>query len=123
MINILSVEINDMFVRAQIGVPSKERVYHQPLVVDVKCIIKNITTNDKDLSSTYDYSSLRKEIMHLAEVSRFHLLESLASSIAEFVFTDLRIIEVIIEIKKPNRFTDTKAVGIKATFKRSKDEI
>lgn len=116
IINNLSVEINGMSVRAQIGVPVKERVYHQPLLIDVKCLLENVRTTDAELKSTYDYVPLRKEIIRIAETTQFRLLESLACEIAKFALSDDRISKVTISIKKPARFTDTQAVGITATF-------
>lgn len=118
MINILSIEIDNLSVRTQIGVPDEERAYQQTIIIDIACIMENVSIDDSKLSSTYNYSFLRKEILHLAETSRFRLLESFASAISELVFNDSRIRQVTVSIKKPSRFTDTQTVGIKATFKR-----
>ncbi len=119
----LSVQIIGMLVHAQIGVPAKERVYPQPLRINVTCVLENLTPIDENLSSTYDYSPAREKIIELTKNKRFHLLESLAETIAKMIMVDTRITSVTISITKPFRFPDTEAVGITATFVNDKGGV
>ncbi|MGQ9615950.1 MAG: dihydroneopterin aldolase [Spirochaetota bacterium] len=93
--------INDLCVKAHIGVYEKERRNKQPLLISVEVEHEIDYENFKDsIDETIDYSSLRKEIKNIARTSKFNLIESFALKIARLLKENYRVRSVSVTIKK-----------------------
>ena len=79
------VLLEDLRVKASIGVTARERSRKQKLLVsvEIECAPPAGENWENDsIEDTVDYSEVRRSIRELVEGSRFNLIETLANSIA-----------------------------------------
>lgn len=84
------------------GVPPEERAEPQPFEVDVVLglDLSRAAATD-ELSDTVDYASVYERARRVVEEGSFHLLEALASAIADAVLAAFPIDEVEVRVRKP----------------------
>jgi dihydroneopterin aldolase/D-erythro-7,8-dihydroneopterin triphosphate epimerase len=70
---------------------------------------------------TIDYR-LSKQILRVAENSRFHLIEALAQSIADECLKQSRIEQVKVVVEKPGALRFARTVGVEIARSRRVDE-
>jgi dihydroneopterin aldolase/2-amino-4-hydroxy-6-hydroxymethyldihydropteridine diphosphokinase len=84
------------------GANPGERDADQPFEIDLVmfCDASSAARSD-DLADTIDYARVHREIVEVVETHSYALLERLASSILDRIFSDPRIIEAELSVSKP----------------------
>ena len=80
-------------------------------------------TNDKDIKSIVNYSTVVKLIGKLVRKKHYNFLESLAEAVFDELFKDKRIAKIMLKIEKLEILKECSSVGIQITKKRSHDKF
>jgi len=80
-------------------------------------------SNDKDLKSIVNYSTIVKLITKLVKKKHYNFLETLAEAVFNELFKDKRIGKIMLKIEKMEILKDCSSVGIQITKKRSHDKF
>tara|TARA_B100000214_G_scaffold279141_1_gene208918 strand:- start:163 stop:588 length:426 start_codon:yes stop_codon:yes gene_type:complete len=80
-------------------------------------------TNDKDIKSIVNYSTVVKLIRKLVKKKHYNFLESLAEAVFDELFKDKRIAKIMLKIEKLEILKECSSVGIQITKKRSHDKF
>ena len=80
-------------------------------------------TNDKDIKSIVNYSTVVKLIGKLVKKKHYNFLESLAEAVFDELFKDKRIAKIMLKIEKLEILKECSSVGIQITKKRSHDKL
>lgn len=85
-----------------LGVTERERRKKQEILVDIELYAdtKKAAKTGK-LKDTVNYSEVHKLAKEIAESGKYHLIESLAESIANCILKKFKVSEVLVRIKKP----------------------
>ena len=78
-------------------------------------------TNDKDIKSIVNYSTVVKLISKLVKKKHYNFLETLAEAVFDELFKDKRIGKITLQIEKLEIMKDCSSVGIQISKKRSHD--
>ena len=109
------IRICDLRFRCIVGVNEAERHEKQEIVTQITLYtdLRRAGRTD-DIGDTVDYRALKKEILAMAEQSRFLLIEALAQSIADICLQRERVARAAVVVEKPGalRFARTVAVRI-----------
>lgn len=109
------IRICDLRFRCVVGVNEEERHRKQEVIAQITLHTDLRAAGRTDaIEDTVDYKALKKEILALAESSRFRLIEALAQSVADVCLQHDRIARVAVVVEKPGalRFARTVAVKI-----------
>lgn len=107
--------INDLSLRAIVGVNPDERVNPQDVTINVAlCTDTRTPGASDDIEDAVNYGTVAKRIVALVEASSFMLLERLAEEIAQACLEDARVEGVSVRIDKPRalRYARSAAVEI-----------
>ncbi|MBN1507995.1 MAG: dihydroneopterin aldolase [Sedimentisphaerales bacterium] len=107
--------IRDLQFRCIVGVDAEERREKQDIKVQITLDVDLHKACRTDaIEDTVDYRALKKDILRMAESSRFRLVEALAQNVADICLTRERIVRVEVIVEKPGalRFARTVAVRI-----------
>ena len=80
-------------------------------------------SNDKDLKSIVNYSTIVKLITKLVKKKHYNFLETLAEEVFDELFKDKRIGKIMLKIEKLEILKKCSSVGIQITKKRSHDKF
>jgi dihydroneopterin aldolase len=80
-------------------------------------------SNDKDIKSIVNYSTIEKLITKLIKKKHYNFLETLAESVFDELFKDKRIAKIMLKIEKMEILKECSSVGIQITKKRSHDKF
>ena len=80
-------------------------------------------TNDKDIKSIVNYSTVVKLIGKLVKKKHYNFLESLAEAVFDELFKDKRIAKIMLKIEKLEILKECSSVGIQITKKKSHDKF
>jgi len=115
--------IHDLVVRCIVGIDENEREEKQDVLVHLTLEVDLRRAGRTDaLEDTIDYRALKKQILRVAEDSRFHLIEALAQSIAEECLKESRIERVKVIVEKPGALRFARTVGVEIVRSRHVDE-
>ena len=109
------ITIRDLQFRCVIGVGKEERREKQDVLAQITLHMDLREAGRTDaIEDTLDYKGLKKEILAMAEVSRFHLIEALAQRMADICLAHEQVERVEIVVEKPGalRFARTVSVRI-----------
>ncbi|MBM4029853.1 MAG: dihydroneopterin aldolase [Planctomycetes bacterium] len=107
------VFIRDLALRCTVGVDELERRERQGILVQITLYTDLRKAGRTDaLEDTIDYRALKKRILHLAEQTRFYLIEALAQSIADECLRDERVAQVEVAVEKPGALRFARTVGV-----------
>ena len=113
--------IRDLQFRCIVGVDQDERRDKQDVVAQITlCVDLRQAGRTDAIEDTVDYRALKKEILHVAEDSRFYLIEALAESIARICLTRDRVVRVEVTVEKPGALRFARMVGVRIV--RSRDD-
>lgn len=113
--------IRDLQFRCIVGVDQDERRDKQDVVAQITLHVDLRQAGRTDaIEDTVDYRALKKEILHMAEDSRFYLIEALAESIARICLTRDRVARVEVTVEKPGALRFARMVGVRIV--RSRDD-
>jgi len=116
--------IRDLVIRCIIGVDEHERREKQNVVAQITLQVDLRKAGRTDaLTDSVDYSALKKQILGVAENSKYHLIEALAQRIADECLKQERVecVEVILEKPGVLRFARTVGVQIVRRSNRTGD--
>ena len=118
--NMATIHIRDLSLRTIIGIQEWERDKQQDIVINIT-LDYNATraVETDDIVDAVDYKALKRKIIHLAENSRFNLVEKMASEILGIVMEDSRVKAASVTIDKPQALRFAKSVGVTVSRKRS----
>ena len=80
-------------------------------------------SNDKDIKSIVNYSTIVKLITKLVKKNHYNFLETLAEAVFDELFKDKRIGKIMLKIEKMEILKECSSVGIQITKKRSHDKL
>lgn len=80
-------------------------------------------SNDKDIKSIVNYSTIVKLVTKLVKKKHYNFLETLAEAVFDELFRDKRIGKIMLKIEKLEILKDCSSVGIQITKKRSHDKL
>ncbi len=111
--------IKDLTVRCILGINQEEREKKQDIVINVviHADLGKAGLSD-DLGDTVDYKSIKKDILRMAESSRFYLIEKLAQEIADICLERRRVEVVTVHIDKPGALRFAKSAALEITRRR-----
>jgi len=113
------VFIRDLIIRCIVGIDEQERREKQEVLVQLTLHTDLRQAGRTDaLEDTVDYRALKKRILHLAEESRFRLIEALAQSIAEECLREERVEQVEVVVEKPGALRFARTVGVQILRRR-----
>ena len=107
------IHIRDLGFRCIIGINDDERREKQDVVVNLTlwADLCQACASD-DIRDTVDYKNLKKQILDLAEISQFFLVEALAQAIADVCLSDPRVQQVKVLVEKPTALRFARTVGV-----------
>ncbi len=110
------IYIRDLSLRCIIGVYPEERREKQDVVVSVimECDHSAAAKSDR-IEDAVDYKTIKKEIIHLVEASRFNLIETLADRIAQVCLANPRVAAVTVTVDKPGALRFARSVAVEIT--------
>jgi dihydroneopterin aldolase len=83
------------------GATTEERHRAQPFEVDVELEVDLTTAGESDdLADTVDYGAMSESVARVVHSESHHLLERLATRIAEVCCADPRVRSVVVEVRK-----------------------
>lgn len=112
-----TIFIKDLVVDCYIGVSDEERNKKQTIIINAAFDIDYKSAKDS-IDSTVNYKILYQEILKIVGSSHFNLLESLCQKIIDYSFEFPQIMRATIRIEKPEKFPNTKSVGVEMTQER-----
>ena len=80
-------------------------------------------SNDKDIKSIVNYSTIVKLITKLVKKKHYNFLETLAEDVFDVLFKDKRIGKIMLQIEKLEIIKECASVGIQITKKRSHEKL
>lgn len=105
--------VQELELRAVIGVHDWERTFAQRLRVDLVLGVDTTTAAaSDDLSHTVDYASLAERLTEAAEQSACQLIETLAERLAELALAQPGVAWVKLTLHKPGALPAAKSVGV-----------
>ena len=108
--------INDLRVKARVGVSDEERSVPQDVLITVEIAVDLSTPGrTDDLTDTVDYGELVESIAELVETTETRLLESLAERIIAQIATNRAVAGVSVQIVKddPPVARDLRSAGVR----------
>ena len=94
------IHIEQLALRARIGVSEQERAEPQRIVCNIT-ISSNIGRDcADDVANTVDYSAVADWVKQFAAQSEFRLIETLADNIAKGLLNDFPIRKAVVEVRK-----------------------
>lgn len=116
------IRIEDLRLRAEIGVNEWERSTLQDLVINVNVMTKTDTAAHSDeLDDTVDYRSLTKRIIEEVESSHFMLIEGLAGHVLRLALEDPGVHAATVRVAKPHALRFADSVSVELTGLRGQD--
>jgi dihydroneopterin aldolase len=116
---IKSIHIEQLRVRAHVGVPADERGQPQRLVLNVT-FSPRVTGLHDELSETVNYSAVAKAIRKIVGRRHYKLIETLAEEIAGELLTQFNLRRVAVEVRK---FVLADAEYVSATIVRETESL
>lgn len=118
-----TVEIKNLRLWACHGVLEHEKVHPQEFLISVKAKLNlDDAVQSDNVAATLDYSAVCTKVASIAQNNCFDLIEKLAFEIATAIFSDLRMMEIFVQVKKvrPPMPFDVDYAGVELTLDRDK---
>lgn len=108
--------IHGLVVKTLLGAYPKEREQMQDVVLDIELVVdvQEAVTRD-NVEAALDYSVLEKDLRDFAAAAHFHLIESLATGIADYIVRHFPQQGVLVRLTKPKALKHAKGVSIEVT--------
>lgn len=105
--------INDLSVRAIIGVYAWEREVPQKVLINASLSVdtRQAAAND-DLTASVDYDQLAKKLQEHAQSSRRLTVEALAADLARLCLETPGVEKVRLRVEKPDALRNARSVGV-----------
>ena len=107
------IEIEDLLVRAIVGVNPDERENRQDVMITVRleADLRPAARTDS-IDDAVNYKSIKKSIIAFVEQSSYQLVETLAEEVAQLCLKDSRVDRVRVHLRKPGALRFAKTVGV-----------
>ena len=114
------IYIEDLLVRAILGIEPHERTNLQDIIVNLILYVDIRKAGISDqIDDCVNYRSIKKRIFKLVEESQFFLVEKLENEIARVILTEYPVEKVQVRVDKPGALRFAKSVGIEIERTRS----
>lgn len=114
-----NIHIDNLVVKASIGILEHELLNKQALHIDAKLGVKSNINESDDIDSVLDYRAIRDTITQLCTQKHTNLIETLVSEIGQKLLAQFpEIYKAYIKVSKPEAFDDCDSVGISIELKR-----
>lgn len=110
------IHIEQLQLRARVGVPDSERAQPQRLILNVTLWPK-ITELHDEIASTIDYSAVTKSVREFVNPHEYKLIETLADEAAAHLLAEFKVRKVAVEVRK-FALSDTDYVSVTAVRER-----
>ena len=109
----MRVRVKGLRLEAEVGVYDSERGRTQPVMVDLEAeVAADAAHPGGALGEAVNYAALAETVRRIAAARHHDLLEDLAQSIADIIFSDARITRLAISIDKTTALADAESVGV-----------
>tara|TARA_B100000686_G_C16331290_1_gene733266 strand:- start:188 stop:538 length:351 start_codon:yes stop_codon:yes gene_type:complete len=109
-----AILIKGLLIEAVVGIHEYERNMEQPIRINLEMEVDEFPNNhDFNETKFVDYAEIAARIEELIITSKFYLLETMATKIADTLLEKYPISNVSIEIEKPNAITRANSAGVK----------
>jgi D-erythro-7,8-dihydroneopterin triphosphate epimerase len=105
--------IHDLLVRCIIGVNDDERREKQDVVINLELStdLSGAGASDR-FEDALDYRGVKKQVVAMAENSRFFLIEALAEAVARICLAHAAVVEARVRVEKPSALRFARSVGV-----------
>ena len=116
--------INDLILDLKLGYYDFEKEKPQKVKFSLEMDYQDKKpSNDKDIKSIVNYSTIVKLVTKLVKKKHYNFLETLAEAVFDELFKDKRIAKIMLKIEKLEILKQCSSVGIQITKKRSHDKF
>lgn len=115
-----TIFIRDLLVRTILGINPDERENRQDVLINLRlqADTRPAAASD-DIRDAVNYRTIAKQVIELAESSKYFLVETLAERIAELCLRDERVQSVWVRIEKPQALRFARGVGVEIQRQQS----
>jgi FolB domain-containing protein len=107
------IEIEDLLVRAIVGINPDERENRQDVVITLRLETDlRAAARTDSIQDAVDYKLIKKSVAAFVEQSSFQLVETLAEEIAQICLKDSRVDRVRVHVRKPGALRFARTVGV-----------
>jgi len=112
--------IQDLLLRAVIGVNPEERRDRQDVLVNIALEADTRAAGASDrIEDAVNYRTITKRVIALVENSRFYLVEKMAAEIAGICLEEPRVVRATVRVEKPGALRFARSVGVEIVRDRS----
>lgn len=116
------IVIEDLLVRAIIGVNPEERTQRQDVVISLSLETDTRLPGRTDaIEDAVNYRTISKQVIDFVEESSFQLVEKLAEEVARLCLADERVTRVRVSLRKPGALRFSRTVGV--SIERTREEF
>jgi FolB domain-containing protein len=107
------IEIEDLLVRAIIGINPEERANKQDVLISIRldADLRPAARTDA-INDAVNYRTIAKSVIAFVEQSSFQLVETLAEEIAQHCLREPRVERVRVHVRKPGALRFVRTVGV-----------
>jgi 7,8-dihydroneopterin aldolase/epimerase/oxygenase len=114
--------IDGLKTEAIIGIFDWERQVKQTVVIDLQiCANVRKAASSDSIDDTLNYKRLAKRVIEFVEGSQFHLVETLAQSVAMLLLEEFAVEWLRLRLNKPGALRFSEGVGI--VIERNKQDL
>ena len=105
--------LNDLKTEAIIGIFDWERQVKQTILIDleISADVRKAALSDS-IQDTLNYKRIAKRLLEYIDTTSFHLVETLAESIAMLVIEEFDVSWIKVTLNKPGAIRSSRSVGI-----------
>ncbi|WP_439637269.1 dihydroneopterin aldolase [Oceanicaulis sp.] len=109
----VSVRVNRLRLEAEVGVYDSERGRKQPLEISLEAEVAPEATHPQGaLGDAVNYAAMAETVRQIVGAAHHDLLEDLAQTIADTLFTDPRVKRLDLTLDKLTALEDAQSVGV-----------
>ena len=109
----VSVRVNRLRLDAEVGVYDSERGRKQPLEISLEAEVAPEATHPHGaLGDAVNYAAMAETVRQIVGAAHHDLLEDLAQTIADTLFTDPRVKRLDLTLDKLTALEDAQSVGV-----------
>lgn len=116
----MRIHIRGLSARAIIGARPRERLRRQRVSLDITLDVLTRAGGTDRLADGVDYVRVKDAVVRHVEGSRHHLLETMASAVADLCLRDPAVQAVQVTVDKPGALTGARSVAVTLRRERSR---
>jgi D-erythro-7,8-dihydroneopterin triphosphate epimerase len=116
------IRVKDLSLRTFIGFKPHEKKHKQDVLIQLEVEVETSMVEHNDdyqADGFYDYRSMTKSVIKLAEESRFDLLEALTRKVLDEIMSNPLVKKAKVEIEKPHALRYSRTVSVEMSSERS----